>query len=334
MAALTFVILLLTLREEPIKNSISLLIEYMGMSKTDNTQEEKKVCEETKRCELCKSMMPIDGVKCRECHSFQDMRRHVNFLVPVISLLVALTATAPILVNSLSDYFSNPIPVYSVLTFAGLNVVDDDGDTIEPNEFGISAQLINTGSKLLVVDDSINCTLRKNLYKKRNLEQTHDKESDSGIPSEGALFQFDFYIEKNSHTVLHSGETATIKWTTQTSKKLELDQYLDIHYQKRGQYESDEVIEFYEEILDRAALVGKHWPHIDGDHGLPGIASDKLQYFFSDLDCSFKVSNGPYSVSKELHLEFFYEASGKEGKYPRWRIGKNISPGFGNGNGS
>jgi hypothetical protein len=51
---------------------------------------------DTTPCRVCRKSIPVGALKCTECDSFQDWRRHLNLSSTVLSLLVALISVSTV----------------------------------------------------------------------------------------------------------------------------------------------------------------------------------------------------------------------------------------------
>jgi hypothetical protein len=59
-----------------------------------------------KLCRVCKKAMPAQGLKCTECHSFQDWRRFLSFSATILALFVALFSVLGVAVPEFTKWLN------------------------------------------------------------------------------------------------------------------------------------------------------------------------------------------------------------------------------------
>lgn len=245
-------------------------------------------------------------------------------MVPFVGLLVGAVTFGPVVIFTWEKISSLYEPRFDIITFSAENVSNANGNIRNKPNFGISVQVINLSDKKLIIDDSLFCNIRDSVYYKRK-ENNIEKSDDYKIFKDRG-FGFNIYLENTNKMILEPGETKTSTWSTNDSISLE-------YYGNQNdtlKYDNNNVRDFYIQIISDIKPIVSLWPNINLPRGSGQNKDGELIEFFLNLDCQLEIDQ----TLNEIHLEFVYENAGRQGNYPRWSVGKNISSGAGNGGGN
>lgn len=323
------------------------------------TEPETTDSDAKKACAVCSSTIARSADKCPECQSYQSAVRRfasfwVQFIVPGLSLFVAILAITPLVLEKTRDYLAPDGPQFRLLSFFSNNVADPSGRLLVGEPFSISAQFINFGKDRIIIDESLHCEAREPLSAASETTRQTKTVNIEKIP-EGTLlaapivvpplyqsyFDFRIYLEREGNEVIEPGETRTVTWSTDTAEPVEYlePSSLEDWDRETSTFTTLQSRMFYQKILDDISTVLKSGPVVRFPRGKLTDEQGNLEGFFLNIDCDVSVSDLPadglsYFRAEELHLELLYESRGSNGVFPRWRLGKNIGGGFGNGFGN
>lgn len=304
----------------------------MAEQETQSTSETGRADDQLfHECVDCKSKISADAKKCAVCHSFQHRGRHLLSLAPTLSLIVAIIALLPATVSLVTSTLTDKSPEYNVLSFFSDNIAGPNGRIPQVVDFSISAQITNLSEETLIIDDSLQCYTRENIF--FNKAKTPSEKTDVIIVVVPDQAGFELYFENTVKTVIPAHTTHTVSWSVTDETYVELDTWHTSKEDRMTKYSASDLEKFYMSILAEFADA-KTLKFPDNFPRGVEIEEGEVKSFFLNLDCTFLLENSVSEKYEELHLEFVYEFSGKQGIYPRWSIGKNIGGGFGNGAGS
>lgn len=117
---------------------------------------------EQSRCIACAREMASGAVKCAQCGSFQNWRRHLQFSATVLSLVVAIISVSGLVVPLLVKTFQQETSAVKV-TFrsATINSWESGGaagaDEVRVDAYGIRVRILvtNTGNKPGFVESAV-----------------------------------------------------------------------------------------------------------------------------------------------------------------------------------
>lgn len=303
--------------------------------KPELNEEQSGEAENPKLCIACKQEILHGATKCYFCHSNQGWERHISGFVPALSLVVAIIAITPNVLNQIEKSLRRDGPNYEVLTFFADMPVNSDGTPKLKPEFQIGAQIRSLDTDTLIVDDSLHCEFRNGIERIDHAAEITRSQTNTSKPiivSNDWYWPY-LYLENEVKSLIHAEQTVSVIWGISPNSSLEYE-----NESNSSKYQTGQELSFYSDVLnDLQRIVPKTAADLEenDDHFLELDDQGKIISLSLHFDCRFSIGDTFGTKEHELHLEIFYEVSGSEGgDYPRWTLGKNIGGGAGNGAGA